>query len=216
MSLNLPDRIYAQYRNKPKARAWYDITRSIGDELADAANAVALSYDIDGNSGEQLDVIGRIVVTDRNVLLDTKFTVYQCNDAGENQCGDTAVQCSPLSLVQDQGLSDEYFRVLLRAKIAKNNSDATLDGIIDACTIITPNAPWFRMSDNEDMSFSLENYNELTPIELSLLTTEGLIPKPQGVRFNGFLYGYGIVECGDDELQCGDESAECVGFIGGF
>jgi hypothetical protein len=213
--IEAPDRIYAQYRTRPKAVAWYKITRTIAAQIGAAADAVRVSYDIDGNSGAQLDVIGRIVGIDRDTIGNVELTVYECNTDGENECGDSLVQCSPKNIASDQSLSDEYFRTLIRAKIVKNNSDATIDGIIDAVSFITPDAPWFRLTDNEDMSFSLENYEALTPIQVTLLTTEDIIPRPQGVRFNGFLAGFNYVEVGDSTRQCGDSTAQCVGFIGG-
>jgi len=61
----MPNRVYAQYRDKPKAVAWYGIIPSLSSEIEDVYESVRKSYDIDANSGQALDVIGRIVVIDR-------------------------------------------------------------------------------------------------------------------------------------------------------
>jgi len=216
MSCEIPDRVYAQYRNAPKALAWYGITPSIAAKICDASDDVQLMYDIDLNVGRQLDIIGTIVVINRSILADIILEVFECNGDGDFECGDTEVQCSETSVINDAQLSDEYFRTLLRSKIAKNNSDSTADDILTAVSLITPNTPWERLNDPGDMSFSLETYSALTDIERTLILTKDIIPKPQGVRFSGFLEGVGLAQCNSDgDFECGDTSVECVGFIGG-
>jgi hypothetical protein len=64
------------------------------------------------------------------------------------------------------------------------------------------------------MSFSIEFYGQITNLERFALLNAGLVPKPQAVRFNGFLEGLDMVEFGDVDAEFGDESSEFVGFIG--
>ena len=48
MALTIPTRIYAQYRGKPRAVAWYNITRTIGGQFADVfQDIVRRSPDLD-------------------------------------------------------------------------------------------------------------------------------------------------------------------------
>lgn len=61
----MPNRIYAQYRDKPKAAAWYGIAPTLALELSDVYELVRVSYDIDIANIDQLDMIGRIVVIDK-------------------------------------------------------------------------------------------------------------------------------------------------------
>lgn len=63
--LNLPNRIYAQYADKPKFVEWMNITRKIGLELKEGAEQVRKCFDIETAKGDALEVIGRIVVIDR-------------------------------------------------------------------------------------------------------------------------------------------------------
>ena len=58
-------------------------------------------------------------------------------------------------------------------------------------------------------------YGNITELERWALLNASLVPKPQGVRFNGFLDGYNYVQAGDDTLQFGDTSAQFTGFTGG-
>lgn len=211
----MANKLYAQYRNKTKLEKWADIPRGFADEIISAADSVALSYDIDNNAGEQLNVVGTIVQRDRSYITTIKFDVYQCNTDGKYQCGDSSIQCSTIYADDDSELSDDYYQLLLKSKIAKNNSDASIDGILSAIKIIAPDIDVYRLVDGEDMTFSIEFYGLADGITRSLLIDGDLVPTPQGVKFSGFLEGYDIVECGDESAECNaDGDNECVGFIG--
>lgn len=212
----LPDRIYAQYRNAPKAVAWCNITRQLAAQLDTTAIGVRNMYDIDRNSGAQLDIIGRIVVQPREFTGQVTMVPGWCANASNSpaECGDESAMCSALSVDQDSQMSDDLYRLAIKAKIIKNNSDATIDSILDGVNFLLPNANVLRVTDGEDMSFSIEFYGNITELERWALRNQSFVPKPQGVRFNGFLEGVGYVECGDPTLMCGDTYAECVGFTG--
>lgn len=209
-----PDRIYAQYRNKPKAVAWYKIVKRLADELADGATAVRVMYDIDTAIGAQLDIIGRIVVIPRSVLATTPMNPGYFDLTDGSEWGDDDAMFSALSIDADAALSDELYRLVIKSKIIKNNSDATIESILFGMNFLLPNAQILRVTDGEDMSFSIEFYGNITELERWALLNATLVPKPQGVRFAGFLEGAGYVEFGDDDMQFGDTSAECVGFTG--
>jgi len=210
-----PNRVYAQYQTKSKAKAWYEITPTIAQAIYDASIKVRQSYDIDLNEGEQLDVIGRVVVMDRSIIADIALPIYECNAEELFECGDDEIQCATPTVGADIDLSDDYFRVMLKSKIFKNNSDATIEGILTAFDRILSSDGALRLVDNNDMSYSVEFYGKLSPIERVLLLTKDLMPRPQGVKFSGFLHGLNYVECNSDgDYECGDQVAECVGFLG--
>ncbi len=210
MNLTAPDRIYAQYRNSPKAYQWYGITRSISDEIQSAANDVRLMYDIDNNSGEQLDIIGRIVGVDRRVIASITIVVAQFGDEAA-QCGDDTVQFGNDSITENATLSDDYFRSLIKAKIQNNSNDTTIDGIIQSVNAILSNDVEVIVNDNEDMTFSIEVYGVITDIERYLILNNNIIPKPQGVGISSYLLESTDMSCGDIGLSCGDAEAECFG-----
>lgn len=212
--LLIPDRIYAQYRNKPKAVAWYAITRSLAAEIATGAQAVRTSWVIDDAIGEQLDIIGRIVVTDRNFLQNTPLSPALFAEPDGAEFGDTSAIFSDLTVGTDSQMSDEFFRLVIRAKIIKNNSDATIESILDGVTFLVPGANVIRVIDGEDMSFSIEFNGQITDLERWALLNAKLIPKPQGVRFNGFLDSFLPSEFGDTDAEFGDTDAEFYGYVG--
>lgn len=212
--MNIPDRIYAQYRDKPKAVAWYAIAKRLGGSLEDAAEAARKSYDIDNVFGEQLNVIGRIVVAPRSFVgaFPMNPGLFDLTDGDE--FGDDGAMFSALMIDQDGQLSDDLYRLVIKAKIIKNNGDATIENILDGMNFLLPRADVLRVTDGEDMSFSIEFYGEITNLERFTLLNAGLVPKPQTVKFNGFLEGFEMVEFGDIDAEFGDEDAEFVGYIG--
>ncbi|EKT4495446.1 DUF2612 domain-containing protein [Pseudomonas putida] len=213
--MNIPDRIYAEYRNKPKAVAWYEIARKLGGSIEAAAEAVRKSYDIDRAEGEQLNVLGRIVVAPRSFLgtvaLDPGY--FDLTDGSE--FGDDDAMFSALTIDQDGSLSDDLYRLVIKAKIVKNNGDATIENILAGMNFLLPNAEVLRVTDGEDMSFSIEFYGQITNLERFALLNSEFVPKPQAVRFGGFLEGYDMAEFGDMDAEFGDENSEFVGLIGG-
>ena len=212
--MNIPDRIYAQYRDKPKAVDWYQIARTLGGSIEDAAEAVRKSYDIDNASGEQLSVLGRIVVVARSFVGSIPMDPGLFDLTDGDEFGDDEAMFSALTIDQDGQLSDELYRLVIKAKIIKNNGDATIENILDGMNFLVPNAEVLRVTDGEDMSFSIEFYGQITNLERFALLNAGLVPKPQAVRFNGFLEGFEMFEFGDVDAEFGDEDAEFAGFIG--
>lgn len=212
--MNIPDRIYAQYRDKPKAVAWYEIARKLGGSIEAAAQAVRKSYDIDTAVGEQLNVIGRIVVAPRSFVgsIPMNPALFDLTDGDE--FGDDGAMFSALMIDKDGQLSDDLYRLVIKAKIIKNNGDATIESILDGMNFLLPRADVLRVTDGEDMSLSIEFYGQITSLERYALLNAGLVPKPQAVRFNGFLEGFGMVEFGDIDAEFGDEDAEFAGYIG--
>ena len=212
--MNIPDRIYAQYRDKPKAVDWYQIARTMGGSIEDAAEAVRKSYDIDNASGEQLSVLGRIVVVPRSFVGSIPMDPGLFDLTDGDEFGDDEAMFSALTIDQDGQLSDELYRLVIKAKIVRNNGDATIENILDGMNFLLPKADVLRVTDGEDMSFSIEFYGQITNLERFALLNAGLVPKPQAVRFNGFLEGFEMVEFGDIDAEFGDEDAEFAGFIG--
>ncbi|MBJ2182257.1 DUF2612 domain-containing protein [Pseudomonas veronii] len=212
--MNIPDRIYAQYRDKPKAVAWYAIAKRLGGSIEDAAEAVRKSYDIDNSFDEQLNVIGRIVVAPHSFVgaFPMNPGLFDLTDGDE--FGDDGAMFSALTIDQDGQLSDDLYRLVIKAKIVKNNGDATIENILDGMNFLLPTADVLRVTDGEDMSFSIEFYGQITDLERFALLNAGLVPKPQAVGFNGFLEGFGMFEFGDMDAEFGDEDAEFAGYIG--
>ncbi len=214
--MNIPDRIYAQYRIKPKAVAWYNITRSLAYQLGDVAQAVRVMYEIDTAVGAQLDILGRIVVIPRNFIQPVAIIPTQFASAANSpgQFGDEMAMFSSISIDSDSKMSDDLYRLVIKSKIIKNNSDATTESILYGMNFLLPNADVLRVTDGENMSFTVEFYGNITELERYALLNAQLVPKPQGVRFGGFLEAIDYVQFGDSNEQFGDTTSQFTGFTG--
>lgn len=209
-----PSRIYAQYRNKPKTVKWINIVRNLAVSLSDTATAVRVVYDIDAAQGAQLDIIGRIVVMPRNFLGIVPLDPGMFAEPDGDQFGDDSAMFSALTIDQDAQMSDDLYRLAIKSKIIKNNSQATIEDILFGVNFLLPNADVLRLVDNEDMSFSVEFYGQISNLERWALLNASLIPKPQGVKFNGFLEGYEYTQFDNTSKEFGDLYAEFTGYTG--
>ena len=204
MALTIPTRIYAQYRGKPRAVAWYNITRTIGGQFADVFQDIRTSYNIDTAISDELNVIGRIVAIDRGFEGQIVFDPIRWG-SGSRWGGSGVRYMTPVGAGSTE-VSDQIYRTLLKAKIAKNNSDATIEGILRSIALIT-DVQNVRLFDYEDMSFAIEFGETLDSVTRFALNNFNIIPKPQGVRFTGYTetprntYWGGLYTWGDERTS---------------
>lgn len=206
------DRIYAQYRDKPNATRWYNITRKVSYPLWQASQQIRKMYSIDDNVGAQLDIIGRIVGVDRSYISDVamKQSMYAPNAEGA-MFGDPESMYSSGVVAGNLAMSDELFRLKIKAKIIKNNTNAYYDSILEGFKALFPHINDMRIDDYEDMSFSITYVGQLSPLEQWALMNIELLPKPAGVRFRGFMgVPVGLVQVGDYTKQVGDTNSQAM------
>lgn len=207
--LNLPNRIYAQYADKPKFVEWMNITRKIGLELKEGAEQIRKCFDIDTAKGDALEVIGRIVVVDRikderlmnsGVFADPDGTNFNNQDK-------TFAEWSTFT---NADLSVEMLRFAIKAKIIKNTANPTSDELLSALSSLFPSANVFRLLNHHDMSFSIEYAGKLSDLEQWLIDLHDFVPTPQGVELRGFIRSFGIIEflSNDENSTFGDEELE--------
>lgn len=207
MTCNTPNRVYNQYRNRPKIVSWYDITRDISDELCNGFNQIRTSYDIDTAGTAELDIIGRIVDVSRSYESTIEFDAIEWGDAS-SQFGGQNIQFRATTVIESETVSNTVYRLLIKAKIAKNNSDATLDGIASALNFIV-SVDDIHVIDNENMTINVVFGSELSIVERFVLDTFDIIPRPQGVEFLGYTEGPAITQFngrygwGDSRAQFG-------------
>ncbi len=182
-----PNRTYHQYRKYRKLIQWLDIIPKISQEIYVSAEKIRASYDIDLNSGKQLDVIGRIVVLPRFVsaLVENDYTEFgnESDEFGANRSEFGAIYGS-----EDTVFSDGLYKTLIKAKIHKNNREATTDSIIEAAGIIAPENQC-TVADNGDRSISLIFENQLTEIQRLIFTSFNILPIGHGIRIADIVDG---------------------------
>ena len=200
-------RILWQYRNGEKFRQWVGILPKIAQEdLEKPLDLLIDILDIDRQEGAQLDLLGRIVgVVRRLIEVDDATSVF---DLGGGQMGDDSSQLTAPTYTTSSQFGDAVFRLLIRARIARNNSEATLDEVSRAVQIVVPDNI-VRVRDNQDMTFELTFLDVLSPIERFVIKNYDIIPRPQGVGYQGFIEEPLFMQLGS--FQLGDEQAQLNG-----
>lgn len=182
-------RIYAQYRNKSSLVKWMQICTTLGSDIYQTGLLLRKSYNVANVSNELLNVIGRIVVLPRGYISPVNLSPPMVASSSNVpwDVGDDSQQLSALSSDQDTAMSDDLYRLGIRAKIVKNNTGATIEDVLAGVNFLLPDAKAVQIIDNEDMSFSIAYTGEITLLQQYAISNSSLIPTPQGVKFNGFV-----------------------------
>lgn len=151
-------RIYKQYKDSPKLIQWLLILPDIAkSNIVDQLAKIRAILDIDNATGDQLDICGRIA----GYLKRPVMTLYPACTEGE--------------------VDDDIFRILIKAKIFKNNSIATIDEIKEAADYILGVS--VNVLDGQDMTMRLAWEDDVVSVAVQqMLGEHNLIPRPQGVR----------------------------------
>lgn len=114
-------------------------------------------------NGKQLDLLGELIGVSRTV----HFTPTDGS--------------SPV-------LSDDNYRIVLLAKIAKNNWDGQIGSLKQIWENLFPGY-LIIITDNQDMTMNVLLAGSFTPILIDLITYGYIVPKPEGVLIN-YVYGH--------------------------
>lgn len=128
-----------------------------------------------------LDVWGRIVVVSRTLSVTTRFFGF---DEGSPDYDPFNV--SPFyigdSLTTSYTLSDTAYRVLILAKALHNICFGSIPGINAILQLLFPDRGPCYVTDNQDMTMTYTFGFTPTPVELSIIETSNVLPRPTGVR----------------------------------
>lgn len=159
------DLITSQHKDKPKFIAWLTAHLDIADDAKSLLDALDNYFDIDSAVGTQLDILGEKIGRAR-------VLTFQPTDGS-----------SPV-------LEDEMYRLILKAKIAQNQWDGTINQIYDLWYSIFDQV-YLVLKDNQNMTLDVLILGLSTDLEKDLVANGYIIPKPQGVKIN---YAYSATE----------------------
>ena len=205
-------RLIWQYQNGAKMKAWLTTLPGIAeDELNQAARDIAALINVDEAEGEALNICGRIAQIERPVIPEpTPEDVFYLTDTNDDppQLGGMDVQMVSVDSAIPIDLQDDVYRRVIRAKIAVNTSDATIDSIASsisqAAGIGTDNV---RVIDYQNMSYDVVLLEPIDPIIRFVLTNYPVSPRPQCVKLLGYIEDPEYVQLGA-EWQMGDDNAQ--------
>lgn len=150
--------ITSQHQNKPKFKAWLSAPLAMLESCSEVAENLYTHFDLDTATGKQLDIMGQVVGVGRRV---------------DFQPGDGS---SPR-------LDDDTYRIVLKAKIIKNQWKGTLPELYDIWETLFSDA-FIVLQDNQDMSIDALIIGLFSDLQRDLITHGYIIPKPLGVRIN--------------------------------
>lgn len=149
-----------------------------GDNLDTFFNFV---WNVQTAVGYGLDVWGRIVVINRTLTVNTRFFGFE-----EGLPDFDPFNTSPFYTGQRIGnafvLSDEGYRLLILAKALANITYGSIPGINGILQLLFPERGPCYVTDNQDMTMTYTFGFALTPVELAIVQTSNVLPRPTGVR----------------------------------
>lgn len=173
--------ITSEHRNKPLFTAAVGALVAGVMGSANAALEMPDDFDLDRAVGDQLDQIGLWVGINRLVPTQLANIYFSWESASFGwEAGYWKGTFDP-----DAGLTsvdDRTFRTMIRAKIAANIWDGSLDGMYRVWELVFGARAIF-IQDNQDMTMTLiYDTTKLTPVEVQLLIGGYFKMKPSGVK----------------------------------
>lgn len=175
-------------REQPKFSAMVQAVAGAFGGVFDVLQAIPPAFDIDTAEGVQLDVVGQWVGQSRligGVLLvqyfgfsDNPAALPYGDESNPAIGGRFADESDPI--VGTSILADPEYRVVLKARIARNNSFGSTADIVAALEYMF-NAPAV-VDDPGTMAIGLYIGRQLTLTERAIITGLDILPRPAGVR----------------------------------
>lgn len=218
-------RVALQYKQSPKFYLFICELLSYINECEDVVQQLMAQVDIDVAEGPMLDAIGNIVGASRIVpaAIPLKFFGF-LGQPGADIFGEEGNR-SIGSRFREEGeaiastsvLNDPEYRLLLRAKIVRNNSIGSQEDVIEGLKYLFNTEAIVVSSNLGRMRFQISIGRPLTYGERVLLNNFDLLARPAGVRirrksfFNQNRY-FGFVDQ-PGALGFGEEGDPTVGGI---
>jgi len=174
--------VISQYANSPILLALINNFFQYIDPTANLDQFFVLIWDVSTAQGYGLDVWGRIVGVNRVI------TVVSGKYFGFDEA--TTVSADPFNqspfwggnpLTNNVALSDTAFRTLIFAKALANICDGSIKAINQLLLNLFPGIGNSYVTDGLDMTMTYTFSTHLTDVQLAIIQTSGILPKPVGV-----------------------------------
>lgn len=198
-------RVAQQFAEKVRFLAWLTAILTQANDIEGALQQMQYLPNIDMMEGVNLDVIGIIVGVSRivpDVVTSTWFgfddtgtwaTVF--GEEGQPNIGSRFYEESE-SIFSTTLLQDPEYRLILKARIVKNNSACTPEDIIAGLRYIF-NTQDVKYSDictpgyaGPMMSFSIGIGRQIYAFEQAIITALDILPRPAGMNIFGAVQSY--------------------------
>lgn len=194
--------ITSEHRDKPKFTAMVALDVSPLVRIQNLLESLIPGYDLDLAIGAQLDVIGKWAGVSRNIAVPVTGVFFSWDDDASLgwDYGIWFNENDPGSIVS---LPDDVYRTLIRAKIAANNWDGTVEGAYAIWEIMFPDL-FILIQDHQNMTMAFILVGHTVDSLTLALLTGGYIPlKPEGVLVSSY-----VVPANDGPLFAWDTESD--------
>lgn len=179
--------ITSEHQNKPKFMAMIRGVIGVLTRIQDLYASMIPLFDLGVAVGDQLDIIGQWVGISRNVNIPDAAGIYFEWDGDDYTTGwdfgSWAPAEAPSTIVS---LPDDAYRNLIRAKIAANSWNGTIEGAYAAWAQVFPTYT-ILIQDNQNMTMAIGIVGAIVDSMTLALLTGGYLPlKPEGVRITEY------------------------------
>ncbi len=150
--------VASQHSTKPKYMAWLRVLLTPFVDAIKLNEDVKNAFDLNKAVGKQLDILGKLLVQSRQVN-------FQPTD------GSSSI------------LDDYYYRMILKAKVVKNQWKGTITNFYNFWNVLFKNQPLqIYLVDNQEMEpVAVIWSSSVTQMVQDLLAHNYIIPKPAGL-----------------------------------
>ena len=176
--------IISQYGNSQAIDAIITAFNAAMDQTANFDSFFDVTWNAVTAQGPGLDRIGRVVNVSRTLQLPgTPQTSFGFNEAGDPSFVGfgQAPFFSGGQLTTNFNLLDPDYRLLIYAKMAANICDGSIPAINQILLALFPGRGNCYVADGENMTIAYTFAFALSAIELAIVQTSGVLPKPVGV-----------------------------------
>jgi hypothetical protein len=175
-----PATIISQYANSPTLVQLITNFNGYMEAGADFDAFYDLIWNIDTAVGYGLDVWGRILGVGRVIQI-SAGTYLGFEEATDAQPFNQAPFYAGATTTTNFPLSDDAYRTALLAKALANICDGSIAAINQVLLNLFPGRGNCYVTDGGDMTMTYTFSFPLSPVELSIVTNSGVLPRPCGV-----------------------------------
>ena len=174
--------VISQYANSPIIMQLVQNFFDYWDQTENIESFFDSVFDVLTAVGPALDAHGRNVGVQRvlPIVTGTYFGFLEQASSLVSNFGNSYFY-SGQSLTSNYALSDDAFRQLIMAKAAFNLTDCSIQSINQLLLSLFPNRGKCYVIDNQDMTMQYKFLFALTPVEKTIVTSSGVLPRPSGV-----------------------------------
>lgn len=173
--------ILSQYSSSTILLTYLDLLAQNLDATNDVADFYDNVWNVNTAVGWGLDFWGKIVGVSRVLTVTSPFFGF-ANAADVNIVGfDQAPLYSGQTLTGNVALNDDAFRQLVLAKAAANISNCSIPAINQILISLFGASGICYVQDNGNMTLTYVFEFTLSPVQISIIETAGVLPRPTGV-----------------------------------